>query len=77
MLGPRDPSRADQGEHLVCSTAGVAKLAPLVRPSVTQLTTSPCSAYWIVALAAVILVVPSLGWLLLLTNRGRLSETAH
>jgi cytochrome d ubiquinol oxidase subunit II len=33
-------------------------------------------ALGIIALAAVVLVVPSLGWLLLLTNRGRLSETA-
>jgi cytochrome d ubiquinol oxidase subunit II len=32
-------------------------------------------ALGIIALAAVVLVVPSLGWLLLLTNRGRLSET--
>jgi cytochrome d ubiquinol oxidase subunit II len=38
---------------------------------------STMNALGIVALAAVILVVPSLGWLLLLTNRGRLSETAH
>ncbi len=33
------------------------------------------NALAVVALAAVVLVVPSLGWLLLLTQRGRLSET--
>lgn len=35
------------------------------------------NALGIVAVAAVLLVVPSLGWLLLLTNRGRLTEAAE
>lgn len=39
--------------------------------------TATMNALGVVAVAAVALVVPSLGWLLLLTHRGRLSDTAN